>query len=1077
MSLENIGNVMWFVINREISSTLPSKTTKDEMLSKMSYNKIISYITNPQYTMTAAQAISSFGLTGKNYTQCNHTFCLRGDESVIFDNKLRLGVDSAASNCGFSHFRNLRGEKNTKLTQGITEIYANIVDNSIVFNVAIIEMVYSDLTPEFYADISNYRLASASTAVEKKPSIFCTLMINVFFNHFRETNNILCSVSENKRVFEEVTAICKDYRSHKMILQPSYIRTELYKYQKANINWMIERESRQEKFIMDDINVIQFNDKQFCLGHCHNSHVDHKIHGFTERFTVKSYAEKFGEHTLKTFRGGCLCDDVGLGKTVQIYTLCLMGPKTQNLIIVPEHLHSHWTAEFKKHIDTTRVDINFVCDSSKIKSNRSDGSRLIYLTTHSKLNDSAAKYTWDRVIIDEFHELFTSSQTKGKSSTDTTSQTNTNSRFDTILAIKATNRWAVTATPFINDNMLFNLLNFISDVGGISPDIVKYSRHIETFSKMCRRNTKSNVTDDVNLPQIKEETYTLEFSDKERTYYDSLGAVGTEDITIMQRKTCINPNLIFTEHSGIKNMNSRFVSIDNIGASIKNAHRDNYRKKEDELHRNKEKFLIAHFSGTTINKYADILRDDMKDDRKAVPSSGSITSLAAGGGKGMSVDTNVGHITIDSDEEDEDDGTIARKLDHKLNHLLGSLSSVSRNDSFEKIVKDESDKHSHHVDLCHHLVNYMFDLVINKEKPLKLEIRNGFNSDQDKNEIVKQIRELQGVRSLMNHFDEKLKILKKQSEDYIKLHPDYNKKHLETEIVYRMISDDSAQTNKSHKIGLLNSKSQKVSSSSTTSDMKFKLTSSDSDVDSDSDSDSDSDDEDVQKCGICLDKIGINSSLLSCGHIYCTTCIEALIRRGTKDCSICKTSFNDSTIYTLAKSSVSKFSESIDRFGTKIFHMMNLLKKHIVGKTIIFSCWPTLLENITEIMNENGVNALMPSRNDEIHDMINILAASDEYKVLVLSSDCNASGLNITCVQNIIFLEPIVGTYEQRKQIENQAIGRMHRIGQKASEVKIYRLIMQNSIESSINRENKINDTWCYENPFVVKSTKTDFVI
>ena len=102
------------------------------------------------------------------------------------------------------------------------------------------------------------------------------------------------------------------------------------------------------------------------------------------------------------------------------------------------------------------------------------------------------------------------------------------------------------------------------------------------------------------------------------------------------------------------------------------------------------------------------------------------------------------------------------------------------------------------------------------------------------------------------------------------------------------------------------------------------------------------------------------------------------------------------------------------------------------------------------------------------------------YRVLVLSSAFNASGLNIQFATTIIILQPIHGDYARQKQIETQIVGRLHRIGQ-TKEITLIRLIVKDSIESNIYKENKLLDL-IYNNKqvdtdlhnFIAKKTKVD---
>ena len=72
-----------------------------------------------------------------------------------------------------------------------------------------------------------------------------------------------------------------------------------------------------------------------------------------------------------------------------------------------------------------------------------------------------------------------------------------------------------------------------------------------------------------------------------------------------------------------------------------------------------------------------------------------------------------------------------------------------------------------------------------------------------------------------------------------------------------------------------------------------------------------------------------------------------------------------------------------------------------------------------------------------------------DIKVIMLSLENAASGTNLTEATHLIFTDPIDGSREQIQTIENQAIGRACRIGQK-NQVKIIKMITKDTIEEEI---------------------------
>ncbi len=70
----------------------------------------------------------------------------------------------------------------------------------------------------------------------------------------------------------------------------------------------------------------------------------------------------------------------------------------------------------------------------------------------------------------------------------------------------------------------------------------------------------------------------------------------------------------------------------------------------------------------------------------------------------------------------------------------------------------------------------------------------------------------------------------------------------------------------------------------------------------------------------------------------------------------------------------------------------------------------------------------------------------ESINVVLISSDKCPSGLNLTEANHIILLDSLNTTKEHSKIIEEQAIGRAVRIGQKEN-VIVKRFIMRNTIE------------------------------
>ena len=217
--------------------------------------------------------------------------------------------------------------------------------------------------------------------------------------------------------------------------------------------------------------------------------------------------------------------------------------------------------------------------------------------------------------------------------------------------------------------------------------------------------------------------------------------------------------------------------------------------------------------------------------------------------------------------------------------------------------------------------------------------------------------------------------------------------------------------------------------------------------------------EHIEDCTLCYDTLSENFTLLQCGHIFCTDCLCVVLKKSIEKCPLCRTPTTMVLSPKINKPNLSEVSHLIQKYGTKIYHLINICKSIDPSNKIVIYCdSPSLIFNIITILNENQISTIMPT--DNIITTETLLLFKTSYQVLVLSSEMNASGLNIQFANTIIIVQPIRGLYERVKQIENQIIGRLYRIGQ-TMEINIIRLIIKDSIETNVIRQhNIINDLY-----------------
>jgi SNF2 family DNA or RNA helicase len=230
----------------------------------------------------------------------------------------------------------------------------------------------------------------------------------------------------------------------------------------------------------------------------------------------------------------------------------------------------------------------------------------------------------------------------------------------------------------------------------------------------------------------------------------------------------------------------------------------------------------------------------------------------------------------------------------------------------------------------------------------------------------------------------------------------------------------------------------------------------------------------TETCPICLDDIPNDQiAITKCGHKFCKDCIyefmeEINIKYDDVKCPKCNILIQTSEIYLLKDIEHQIINEEDDELislikkikSTKIGNIIYYIKYEMKpdDKCIIFSQWDNMLTKIGNILKQEKIDVLYCSgtvyqRKRAITKFQNDVKSN----IICLSSENCASGINLTSANKIILIEPIYGTLEYRKDIENQAIGRADRIGQKRP-IEVIRFIIKDTLEHEILIDNEIDN-------------------
>ncbi|KAF9286692.1 hypothetical protein BGZ68_002645 [Mortierella alpina] len=245
---------------------------------------------------------------------------------------------------------------------------------------------------------------------------------------------------------------------------------------------------------------------------------------------------------------------------------------------------------------------------------------------------------------------------------------------------------------------------------------------------------------------------------------------------------------------------------------------------------------------------------------------------------------------------------------------------------------------------------------------------------------------------------------------------------------------------------------------------------------------------DAVECPICMD-IGEESVILSkCGHIYCRACITAHLYNHVDDedrkCPECRrvTSVQDlisvadfnarfnpapevapsdpkgkgKAVDTPGDSGVGpalaiEVPEALDQWisSSKIDRMINVVKDVMARgeKVIVFSQFVSLLHLVEKPLQQENIKYLMyhgsmsaENRNRAVMQM----TTDPTVPLMLISLKCGSLGLNLTVANHVVMMDPW-----WNPAVENQAIDRVHRIGQ-TKDVFVHRLCIPDTVEDRI---------------------------
>ena len=213
--------------------------------------------------------------------------------------------------------------------------------------------------------------------------------------------------------------------------------------------------------------------------------------------------------------------------------------------------------------------------------------------------------------------------------------------------------------------------------------------------------------------------------------------------------------------------------------------------------------------------------------------------------------------------------------------------------------------------------------------------------------------------------------------------------------------------------------------------------------------------DEVESCPICYDDFESKTrSITPCGHFMCSSCACAIFQMSPSSatpCPICRFKFHKNELEFVKSVENDIKVDPNNKWGTKMSELIKYINNIMIqsddNRFIIFSQWDSMLKLVGKVLQETEINHLF--LNGSIHVIngrIKKFKLDKSVRVVLLSSEKAASGLNLTEATHVVLLDTLNNDKESSKIIEEQAIGRSVRIGQKKN-VHVQRFVMRDTIE------------------------------
>jgi SNF2 family DNA or RNA helicase len=206
-------------------------------------------------------------------------------------------------------------------------------------------------------------------------------------------------------------------------------------------------------------------------------------------------------------------------------------------------------------------------------------------------------------------------------------------------------------------------------------------------------------------------------------------------------------------------------------------------------------------------------------------------------------------------------------------------------------------------------------------------------------------------------------------------------------------------------------------------------------------------------CPICLDDIKTPALIPCCNNLFCLQCLAVI---HNKRCPMCRNPFTMKDLH-IIHNEIIKTDKIEKKLLSKKENLINIIKKKVNGKFLVFSNYENTNDNIGKILADENISFSKLAGNINVINNTIEKFKNGKIKVLLLNATNYGSGLNLQMASDIIIY------HEMTTELQTQIIGRSQRMG-RTEQLNVYYLIHDNEKINCTNPDLNLNIFDDYDN-------------